>query len=136
MKRQKRPQSLKAKRGKEAVAQMLQNRVSYGYYFNDYSMGQNPLLDAEQFAVYEARARRFLTGICSCPIPNNKLDDAFACICAVAEELYLQKGGNIKSETIDGYSVTFAEDKGGRQKLINIASLYLGQSGILYAGVE
>ena len=115
---------------------MLQNSISYGYYFNDYSMGQKPILTSEQFAVLEAQARTFLKGICIDKVPDDSLDDVFACICALAEELYLQKDSHIKSENTDGYSVTYADGHGHRKKLFGIANLYLGHLGILYAGVE
>lgn len=136
MKKQKSLQSQRTKLCKGAMEKMLQNSISYGYYFNDYSMGQKPILTSEQFAVFEVRARRFLKGICSEQIPNENLDDVFACVCALAEELYLQKDSHIKSENTDGYSVTYADGQGGRKKLFGIANLYLGHLGILYAGVE
>ncbi len=115
---------------------MLQNKVSYGYYFNDYSMGHSPVLDEERFEVYEARARQFLKSLSVSEIPRDNLDDVFACICALAEELYSQKDSKVKSESVDGYSVTFAADKNAQKDLYAIANLYLGHLGILYAGVK
>ncbi|MBR5155165.1 MAG: hypothetical protein IKW62_01610 [Clostridia bacterium] len=116
---------------------MFQNSISYGYYFNDYSMGQTPVLSAQQFSIYEKRARTFLKSVCTAEVPEDNLDDVFACVCAVAEELYHYKDShNVKSENIDGYSVTFSDKKNIKKDLYDIAKLYLGHLGILYAGVE
>ncbi len=116
---------------------MLQNSTSYGYYFNDYSMGQSPELSAEQFPIYEKRARTFLKSICASKIPQESFDDVCACVCAIAEELYsYRERQDIKSENIDGYSVTFNEKKSIKKDLYGIAQLYLGHLDILYAGVE
>ncbi len=116
---------------------MLRKSISYGYYFNDYSMGQSPVLTAEEFPVYEKCARVFLKSICICKPFEACKDDISACICAIAEELYRFKDShNVKSENIDGYTVTFSDKKDIKKDLYGIAKLYLGHQGILYAGVE
>ncbi len=122
---------------KRAVLKMLQDKISYGYYFSDYGMGSTPVLSDKEFAVYEMRAREFLRGVCTGEIPTENRDDVAACVCAIAEEMYSQKKScNIKSENIDGYSVTYTESRNTQKDLSYIARLYLGHLGILYAGVE
>ena len=67
------------------------------------------------------------------------------CICDMAEEIYRAENREKekKSESIDGYSVTYVvESSDGEdprcvleQKLHGIASLYLEASGLMYSGV-
>ena len=116
---------------------MLQNKVSYEYYLNNYCMGQAPRLTEEQFGVCEKQARTYLRGICTKEVSENNQDDILACVCAISEEMYLQKEKNgIKTESIDGYSVTFKDGKAAKAELLSIANIYLGYLGVLYAGVE
>lgn len=116
---------------------MLKTDVSYGYYFNDYCMGQQSALSAENFEVYKSRARSFLEGVCLSPEQEGFKQEICNAVCAIAEKLYERhRQGNIKNENIDGYSVTYTESGNARAELLEIAALYLGKSGMLYAGVE
>ncbi len=116
---------------------MLQNKISYSYYFNNYCSGQKSVLSDNDFAVYELRARAFLKAICTGELSEENRDDVFACVCSVAEEMYIQaKHKNIKSENTDGYSVTFCDNKNAQNSLYRIANLYLGHLGVVHAGVR
>lgn len=63
-------------------------------------------------------------------------------VCAVAEEIYTAEQNNgadgIQSESVGSHSVTYAENSTQRltnhQRYANAASLYLGSTGLLYAG--
>lgn len=116
---------------------MLRSDVGYGYYFNDFCKGQNPVLSAENFEVYKSRATRFLTGICLEDVAKDCEEELRDAVCAIAEKLFeMNRQGNIKNENIDGYSVTYAETEKAGRELLKVATLYLGKSGMLYAGVE
>jgi hypothetical protein len=116
---------------------MLEIDVGYGYYFNDFCKGQNSVLSAEKFEVYKSRAARFLTGICIEDDAKDFEEEMRDAVCAIAEKLFeMNMQGNIKNENIDGYSVTYTETEKAEAELLKVATLYLGKSGMLYAGVE
>lgn len=116
---------------------MMKIDVSYSYYFNDYCHGQNPILTVDEFGKYKAYAERFLTSVCCTARIDGVEAEVRDCVCTLAERIYTdQKTGRIKSENIDGYSVTFADNVVVRKELLEIAGLYLGRSGLVYAGVE
>ena len=60
--------------------------------------------------------------------------------CAVADTLLLnEQGGGIAAETNDGISVTYVNGTGSKtdeQRLRNAALIYLGNTGLMYRGVE
>lgn len=60
--------------------------------------------------------------------------------CAVAEVYLLnEQGGGIASETNDGISVTYVNGAGSKtdeQRLHEAALIYLGNTGLMYRGVE
>ncbi len=110
--------------------------VSLGYYYDQYSKGHTPKLTAEQFEVSLARAREVLASMVGKDYQGGFDDEVRACLCAMAESIFeteTQKGK--KSENIDGYSVVY-DGKSVRAKLFDVAAIYLGSSGLLYAGVE
>lgn len=116
---------------------MLKIDVGYSYYFNDFCKGQSPVLSDEKFEVYKSRATRFLTGVCLEDVAKGFEEELRDAVCAIAEKLFeINRQGNIKSENIDGYSVTYAETEKAGTELLETANLYLGKSGMLYAGVE
>lgn len=117
------------------MSNIFSNKIGYGYYHNDYSEYE-PLLDSNEFALCEVQARKFLRGLCTSSIPEEYVDDYFSCVCAIAEKIHTQKPANVKSESIDGYSVTYAEDSSCQKELYKTAIHYLGNSGVLYQGVE
>lgn len=55
------------------------------------------------------------------------------CICALAEQIYEQSGReNIKSESIDGVSITYADDS--KKSFCEVMKLYLPKD-LLYRGI-
>jgi len=120
-----------------AVVKMQRIDINFTYYYESYCLGQKPLLEAEEFEKYRNYAQKYLESICGSDIPSNFEAAVKDCICTIAERIYTeQKQGGIKSENTDGYSVAFAERPSVRKQLFDIASVYLGKSGLLYAGVE
>lgn len=116
---------------------MLKVDVDFTDYCNDYCMGQEPVLSAEQFAGYINRARLFLRSVMNSEYKGGFDEEAKACLCAIAEQIYIaEKKENIKSEDIDGYSVTYERQGSIRTKLLELVALYLEKSGLLFAGVE
>ena len=115
---------------------MQKSNLSFGYYYESYCMGQKPLIEAVEFEKYKRFAEEYLEIICSSlPLPD--CDSVKDCICTMAERLFTeQKRCGIRSENTDGYSVTFAEQPSIRKQLFDIASVYLGKKGLIYAGVE
>lgn len=117
------------------MSNIFNNKIEYGYYYNDYSE-QEPILDSKEFALCEIQARKFLRGLCTSSIPEEYIDDYFSCVCAIAEKIHTQKPAGVKSESIDGYSVTYAEDSISQKELYKTAIHYLGDLGVLYQGVD
>lgn len=116
---------------------MQKSSVNFGYYYGSYCMGQKPLLEAEQFEKYKTFAERYLASICTAEVPSGCEDAVKDCICTIAERIFTeQKRAGIKSENIDGYSVAFADQPCLRKQLFDIALVYLGKDGLIYAGVE
>ena len=104
--------------------------VDYLYYKKEY-LGK-VFCEKTEFERYEILARRYINSVI-----NSKAEDAgegiFYCICAVAEQLFLnaEKAG-IKSENLDGYSVTYSGDE--RKKLYEILRICL-PAELLFKGV-
>ena len=116
---------------------MLKVDIDYDYYLTSYCVGQIPTLSAADFEVYVKRAKVFLESISSDFSLDGLEDRVRECLCAISEVLYKNdKHGNIKSESIDGYSVSFADSSNLKSELWEIALRYLGKSGLLYQGVE
>ncbi len=116
---------------------MLKVDIDYDFYLTGYCVGQIPTLSAVDFEVYVQRAKVFLESIESGSSVEGVEDKVRACLCAISEKLYKNdKRGNIKSESIDGYSVSFADSSNPKSELWEIALMYLGKSGLLYQGVE
>ena len=116
---------------------MLKVDIDYDYYLTRYCVGQIPPLSAADFELYVKRAKVFLESIGSGFSVEEFEDKVRECLCEISEKLYKNdKHGNIKSESIDGYSVSFADGSNPKSELLEIALRYLGKSGILYQGVE
>lgn len=132
--KRKRPQ---ARAESRVVAKMQEINVNFAYYYENYCVGQKPLLEAEEFDRYKGYAQKYIDSICLSDIPSDCEERVKDCICTIAERIFTeQRQGGIKSESTDGYSVSFTERPDVRKQLFDIASVYLGKSGLLYAGVE
>lgn len=116
---------------------MMDIDVAYSEYFDVFSCGQKPMLEADEFEKFIKSAKLFLKSVISEKSDAANTDEVKCCLCALAEGIYLeQRKGGIKTENIDGYSVTYSNQSPALQRLLEIALMYLGNSGLLYAGVE
>ena len=116
---------------------MLKIDTGFGEYFEKFSHLGSAMLSKEEFDKYIKEAKLFLESMISGDVSEETLDRAKECLFALAEELCLeQKNGYVKSESVDGYSVSFAERCAVEKRLSKIVCLYLGKSGLIYAGVE
>lgn len=116
---------------------MTKPEITFEYYFNEYCGGCRGILDKEAFVEYILPAFREIKGLCG-GVKDADLNRAevLQCACEVAEKLYLaEKSGNVKSESIDGYSVTYSDSE-PTKNLKTIIIMHLADTGLLYAGVE
>lgn len=109
----------------------------YSDYFEKMSAGENVALQPENFEKHIKSAKIFLESILVEDVPKSCEDKVKRCLYALAEQIFVEeKEGRIKSENIDGYSVTFKDQSPAGHRLLKTALIYLGESGLLYAGVE
>ncbi|MBE7031991.1 MAG: hypothetical protein E7401_03405 [Ruminococcaceae bacterium] len=115
---------------------MQKVNVDYAFYLNEFCCGGEATLPSGEFEKYIKRAKLEVSGLGG-KFYTDFEDEIRLCLCEVAEVLYsAAKSGNIKAESVDGYSVTFAENYNVRDRLRGIVVQRLGNTGILYAGVE
>lgn len=113
--------------------------ATYEYYINQY-FGVMP---EEDFIRFARQASAYIDQVTLGRLDATTLDDNAvkdAC-CAVADAYYLNAhGGGIASETNDGISVNYvagvSNTKTDGQRLYEAAALYLGNTGLLYRGVD
>lgn len=110
--------------------------ADYDYYLNEYS--GNAVAEAD-FARLSRQASAYLDSLTCGKIRGTWVDDSRvkdAC-CAVAEVVQKQEqGGEVASESNDGASVTYVTGNATpEQRMYNAASMYLSNTGLLYAGV-
>lgn len=105
--------------------------VDYLYYKKDYR--GTVFCEKTEFERYEKRALHYINSVICGDIKNAE-ESAYYCICAVAEELCrTENSQNIKSESIDGYSVTYSADR--NKQLYGILRMYL-PAELLFKGVR
>lgn len=105
--------------------------VDYLYYKKDYRGAV--FCEKNEFERFEIRARLYINSVI-----NSRVEDAgesaYYCICAVAEQLYKEEGrNNLKAESLDGYSVTYA---GGADKQMYAILRMCLPSELLFKGVR
>ncbi len=104
------------------------------YYFYCSAYG-GELIPPELFNRFIFKAQTYLKNITAYrTVPDEyKTSEAYA-LCEIAEHYYKHRDcPDVKSESNDGYSVTYA-DASLEKQLYSIAALYLGESGVLYRG--
>lgn len=116
---------------------MTNLEISFEYYVSEYCCGCGGVLDKDAFDKYIAPALREIKSCCGNATDGDmNSTEVLQCVCEVAEQLYLaDKAGRVKSETIDGYSVTYSEDDTAKN-LYRVILKRLAHTGLLYAGVE
>lgn len=105
--------------------------VDYIYYTNKY---QGSVIDnSSDFTKYENMAVRYVKSIINPQVDYNE-EDIYECICVLAEQLFENNDlKNIKSETVDGLSVTYTGDF--NKALYETLKLYLPKE-LLYRGLN
>ncbi len=116
---------------------MTKAEISFEYYFNEYCGGCSGVLDNAAFDKYIFPAMREIKSHCNGAADADlNCTEVLQCACEVAEQLYLaDKVGLVKSENIDGYSVTYSTE-GSVASLNRVILKHLAETGLLYAGVE
>ena len=116
---------------------MLKIDVDYGYYYNTYNNGYAGVIPSDSFGMYAAKARYQIEAMLTSDQAEAHTEIIRLCICEVADKLYEDaKKQGIKSENIDGYSVTYADSANAKKDVKNIIIRWLGDTGLLYTGVE
>lgn len=106
--------------------------IDYEYYSNRFKGTTIPLADFEHVSL---RAEEYINYITNNRITDISVPVQHAC-CAVAEKLYsMGAREGIRSETTDGYSVTYADNATLHHLLYGSAEVYLADTGLLYRGV-
>ncbi len=105
--------------------------VDYLYYKKDYRGAI--FCEKSEFERYEIRARVYINSAINTPVESAG-EAANYCICAVAEQLYREaERGGVKSESLDGYSVTYSGEK--NKELYAILRMCL-PAELLFKGVS
>lgn len=116
---------------------MIKNNLTFGFYFNEYNNGCEGCIPAEKFNLYIAKAKRELEPMLTSADIALHEEKIKLTICEIAEELYGSEDmRSKKSESTDGYSVTYADGDFVHKNIVNIAVRNLGDTGLLYLGVE
>lgn len=111
--------------------------MKFEFYFNVFRRGTSGVIPPTEFERYVMLAEKALEGyVMHETIPEDS-ETVKLCLCEVAELLFRsEKNGCVKSESVDGYSVTFSDKKSADEEVRRIILQRLGKSGLLYAGVE
>ncbi|MBQ7097019.1 MAG: hypothetical protein IJN96_03000 [Clostridia bacterium] len=113
-------------------------KVNFEFYFNSFCDGRCGIIPAESFDRCIRQAEREVEGYLLCKTVSAE-DESLVklCLCEVAELLFkFEKNGDVKSETIDGYSVVFADKANVAESVRKVIFQRLGSRGLLFAGVE
>jgi len=112
--------------------------IKFEFYFNKYNCQNDGELTPENFDLYIERAKRELGSFCNVEAAiMQKSESVMLCICEIAENLCREENTySIKSENIDGYAVTFERKQNINSKIKKIVCRCLGDTGLIYAGVE
>lgn len=121
--------------------------ATYGYYKNEY---RGEIVPDKIYPRMIAKASQYIDHFTFGRITEENRDTFSSlpsCACEMAEAIYKMQGANgdkkeIKSESTDGYSVTYATECADgeiaentlKKKLYSIASVYLMSTGLLYLG--
>ena len=105
--------------------------INFDYYKNVFD--GKKIQSEEEFGPLCDRAVRYISFVTSKPVEENEIADAVCALCELYYETDSQRG--IKSESIDGVSVTYDNDNDKLQKsAYSILKLYL-PSRLLYRGL-
>lgn len=129
--------------------------TDYDYYTSAYLLGRAAQISEEEFLFWEKEAGREIDARTFGRVKKLKeiSEEVKDCSCAVAELLYrveqaskeasaIGAAGPLASYSNDGQSGTFTTDQNGiytqagkQAEIKRLITLYLGHTGLLYAGV-
>lgn len=129
--------------------------TSYEYYTSDYLLGRTPAVPEEEFLYWEKQAQREIDAYTFGRLADSSLisETVQDCVCAVSELLYQAYklseantaqglAGPLTSWSNDGNSGTVDAsqsvytESGKKTEIRRLIYLYLGNTGLLYAGVN
>ena len=114
-------------------------KVEYSFYTDSYDGRRISSDDWNRLETKaEQRLNGFTYGRCSGDWSGKPWENSAKCaVCEMAELLLTdEKTAGKTSENNDGYSVSFDTSDSTGNKLYKIARVYLGNTGLLYAGVR
>ncbi len=115
---------------------MLVSDVSYEYYLSSYNCGREGKLSPSDFDFYCRRASEEVALRINGEADEEHKSSVRLAICEVADFLSSTAAlHNVKSESIDGYSVTYNDSAPLSSRITGIVEKHLSGSGLLYRGV-
>lgn len=114
-------------------------KVDYSFYTDTY--GGNRILEDDWQRISQKAEQRldsYTFGRCSGAWEDESWCNLAKCaVCEMSEILYAdEKKDGKTSENTDGYSVSYDTGKSLDGMLYDVARVYLGDTGLLYAGVD
>ena len=114
-------------------------KVDYSFYADPY--GGNRISEDDWNRISQKAEQRldsYTVGRCPGDWEGESWSKRAKCaVCEMAEILYVDGKRNGKtSENTDGYSVSYDTGKSLSGTLYDVARVYLGDTGLLYAGVD
>lgn len=114
-------------------------KVDYSFYTDTYGGSRIPEDDWKRISQKaERRLDSFTFGLCSGDWEGESWCSRAKCaVCEMSEILYADEKRNGKtSENTDGYVVSYDTGSSLSGTLYDVAQVYLGDTGLLYAGVD
>lgn len=114
-------------------------KVDYSFYTDTYGGNRIPQDDWQRISQKaEQRLDSYTFGRCSGDWEGESWCKRAKCaVCEMSEILYTdEKRKGKTSESTDGYSVSYDTGKSLAGTLYDVARVYLGDTGLLYAGVR
>lgn len=114
-------------------------KVDYSFYADTYGGSRISQDDWQRISQKaEQRLDSYTFGRCSGDWKGESWCNRAKCaVCEMSEILYADEKRNGKtSESTDGYSVSYDTGKSLADTLYDVARVYLGDTGLLYAGVD
>ena len=113
--------------------------LEYSFYADSYGGKNIPEIDWKRVSLKaEQRLNSFTFGRLSEGWDGSAFVQLISCaVCEMSELIYAdEKRSGKSSENNDGYSVSYETGKSLEASLYDVARVYLGDTGLLYAGVE